>query len=411
MEVREGGVGIWRAAGSALAACTASLAAAVPLAADADEAFVRAGVFPPGALRAAVRGRFDKALQHLCDRAPAAVGEQLREAGESGLAHLTERWACARAGEPLPRAADSEDHPRGELFFGDAGLADPEHPAAFSGPSLQRRLMAIQDRGAADRALEDAASAGRWDDHLRLSEVAHPGCDHGWLWALCAAHGPCLDSDEFALAVRVRLGADLTEMPVVCARCQRTVMCGPCLHALNCGGAGETEGHNRVRDSLHAVASAGDPGACLEPTGLLPARPARRPADLLTHAAGWSGGCAALDVGVASPWATGAGADACASMVRRKLRQSAPWAAEAREAGLDYVPVVFSALGRPHEEANAVMGRLARRAARRHGLGSPAVTLRRLRCRVGVEVVRRAVAVSRSCLPGGCDAADGLGGT
>ena len=165
-----------------------------------------------------------------------------------------------------------------------------------------------------------------------------------------------------------------------------------------------------MRDALHVVASAGDPSACLEPSGLLPSRPARRPADLLTHAAGWTGGCAALDVGVASPWATEAGDDACASMVRRKLRQSAPWAAEAREAGLDYVPVVFSALGRPHEEASAVMGRLARRAARRHGLGCPAVTLRRLRCRVGVEVMRRAVAVFRSCLPGGCDATDDLEG-
>eukprot|EP00974_Lingulodinium_polyedra_P038898 3726955-Lingulodinium_polyedra.AAC.1 len=60
-------------------------------------------------------------------------------------------------------------------------------------------------------------------------------------------------------------------------------------------------------------------------------------------------------------------------MVRRKLRQAALWLAEAREAQLDYTPVVFSVLGRAHEEAESIVGRLARRAARRHGLGRPAV--------------------------------------
>ena len=110
---------------------------------------------------------------------------------------------------------------------------------------------------------------------------------------------------------------------------------------------------------------------------------------------------------MASPWAAGAGEDCCTSMVRRKLRQAAPWLGEAAAAQLTYTPVVFSALGRAHEEASAVMDRLARRAARRHGLPSPAVTLRRLRVRVGVELQRRAVAAVRACLPGAGDLVHG----
>ena len=62
-----------------------------------------------------------------------------------------------------------------------------------------------------------------------------------------------------------------------------------------------------TNDALHAVAVVGDPAACLEPASLIPSRPGRRPADLLTVAASVDGGCVALDVGIASPHAAEAG--------------------------------------------------------------------------------------------------------
>eukprot|EP00974_Lingulodinium_polyedra_P035347 3393289-Lingulodinium_polyedra.AAC.1 len=57
------------------------------------------------------------------------------------------------------------------------------------------------------------------------------------------------------------------------------------------------------------------------------------------------------------------------------------------------------------------MRQLARQAARRRGLGSPALVLRRLRARAGVEFWRRSVAVVRSCLPGTAAAAELSGAT
>ena len=113
---------------------------------------------------------------------------------------------------------------------------------------------------------------------------------------------------------------------------------------------------------------------------------------------------------MASPHAAAAaGGDCLAAMASRKLRQAAPWLEEAGRAGLTYRPVTFSCYGRASPEAAAAMQQIARRAARRQGLGSPALVLRRLRARVGVELWRRSVAVMRSCLPGTAAAAELLG--
>ena len=203
-----------------------------------------------------------------------------------------------------------------------------------------------------------------------------------------------------AAALRLRLGVNQVEQAVVCARCSKVALLGPCTHALCCAGGGETVGHNRVRDSVHALAVLVDPSACFEPQGLVPSRPRSRPADLLSHAAGPAGGCAAVDVGVACPHACGAGADACAAMEARKRRELGPVGeAELLAAGLEHVPAAWSCYGRASQQADDLLVRLARRAARRQGLPSAAGLLRRTRARIGVEVWRRSVAILRACLP------------
>ena len=95
---------------------------------------------------------------------------------------------------------------------------------------------------------------GRLLDWQRLSDLRHRETDHTWLWSFNPAHGPCLDSEEMAAAVRSRLGADQVEQAVVCTRCGKEPLLGPCAHALCCAGAGETEEHNRAQDSAHALA-------------------------------------------------------------------------------------------------------------------------------------------------------------
>ena len=174
-------------------------------------------------------------------------------------------------------------------------------------------------------------------------------------------------------------------------------------HAQLCAGAGETVGHNRIRDAVHVVAVAADPSACLEPAGLVPSRPLRRPADVLTYAAGSIRGCTALDVGVTTPWSSGASGDCAAAMRQGKLARARPWVAELAAEGVDYVPLAVSCFARWEDGAAAVIDTLAKRAARRAGLASAGGVRRRAKVRLAVEVWRRTVSCLRTCCLGSAD--------
>ena len=128
-------------------------------------------------------------------------------------------------------------------------------------------------------------------------------------------------------------------------------------HALCC--ANSVKGHNAVRDELHAAASACDPSAEIEPSGLITSHPLLRPADVLTSAA-LLGRLAALDVGVASPHAVGAGVDCTVTMVQTKRENYAVYAGELSRAGIEYAPFVWSCYGRPHPDAARTLVTLAR---------------------------------------------------
>jgi len=135
---------------------------------------------------------------------------------------------------------------------------------------------------------------------------------------------------------------------------------------------------------------------------LLDSSPDRRPADILTSAA-LVDGLAAIDVGISSPEATGAGTDCCEAMRARKMRELGPHLAELRGRGVEYRPMTFSCFGRWHPESSALAEHMARTAARRRGLADPRLILRRARRRVGVAIAQRAVRLLRACLPGADD--------
>ena len=111
---------------------------------------------------------------------------------------------------------------------------------------------------------------------------------------------------------------------------------------------------------------------------------------------------AALDVGICSPCAAGAGSDCVESMRQRKLARMADYTAELEGAGVEYRPITFSCFGRPHPEAKQLLRSFARRLARRRG-GEAHLEERRLAASIGVEIWRRAARMVRQCLPGSAE--------
>ena len=102
------------------------------------------------------------------------------------------------------------------------------------------------------------------------------------------------------------------------------------------------------------------------------------------------GRLAALDVGVASPDAAGAGVDSTVSMYERKRAVYAEHFPVLRNQGIQYAPVVWSAYGRPHPDASRVLLTLARQTARRRGETTFRGLARRWAARIAAAIWRRA---------------------
>ena len=95
----------------------------------------------------------------------------------------------------------------------------------------------------------------------------------------------------------LRLGGEIVQEGTPCAHCGWR-MDAHGRHAMRCAPGQSTRGHNRLRNTLHGLASMSDGGAVTEAAGLLESAPALRPADLLTHAA--FGKQMAFDISVAN---------------------------------------------------------------------------------------------------------------
>ena len=143
--------------------------------------------------------------------------------------------------------------------------------------------------------------------------------------------------------------------------------------------------------------------SCIAPEApeIIASHPALRPADIFTSAA-IPGGMAALDVGIASPDAAGAGDDCVESMWRRKRGAYAEHFEEMRAVGVTYVPIVLSCYGRWHADSAVTLERVCQQAARRLGIADHRPILRRAPAAAGVAIWRRAAAMVRACLPAPC---------
>ena len=252
------------------------------------------------------------------------------------------------------------------------------------------------DRRVASAFAESLGRASRWPDVRRLRELSDPECCHEWLWQHGPATGPTLRDVEYVTAVRLRLGAAGPDEPAVCGYCGTSLLEASGAHALCC--ANSVVGHNAIRNELHAAASMCDPSAEIEPLGLVPSHPTLRPADVFTSAAVY-GRLAALDVGVSSPDAAGAGDDCTHAMVVEKRRTYVPHLDALRRAGIQYQPMVWSAYGRPHPDTTRVLVTIARAVARRRGSGSFRGMARRWAARIATEIWRRAANMVLACWP------------
>ena len=215
-----------------------------------------------------------------------------------------------RRDNPLPALA-----PGGRLIAA-LGTEDVEHPHTRTAHGA---LALQQQRCVAAGLMNKLRAQERWGDLHRLQDLSAPDASHDWLWAVGPHKGARIDSaDEFAAAVRLRLGCGGPTDPVQCSCCGvATLQCSG-EHALHCAAGESTRGHNDVRDTLHAVAKTTDSQAELEPEGLITSHPRLRPADVLTGAF-HQGRLAAVDVGVICPTAAGAGLDCVVTMHDRKL--------------------------------------------------------------------------------------------
>ncbi len=184
----------------------------------------------------------------------------------------------------------------------------------------------------------------------------------------------------------------------LCGNCGAATLTCNGKRALLCDRGESVRGHNAIRDELHSMSASVDTAAETGPEGLIASRPHLRPADVLTGAF-HNGHLAAVDVGVISPSAAGAGLDCVVTMAQRKLERMQPFADELEAFGIQYQPFAISCWGRMHPAALQMLGRLARRMARREGGSSHRAVLQRLVARITILVMRRAARMVLRWLP------------
>ena len=205
-----------------------------------------------------------------------------------------------------------------------------------------------------------------------------------------------METENYVEAVLLRLGIAGPLDVVPCGLCGEVPMSDSGAHAMCCARAESTRGHNNVTRQLAEDVNVVDPSMELEPMGLIPGTQLR-PADILTGALG--NGLVALDIGIASPDAEGAGQDCTQSMVERKLRKYEAHSDVLDRQNITYRPLAFSCYGRLHPDTTATLRTLAHRIARRRGCSAGEWRFRRLRAKLVTQIWARAGKVVRSCWP------------
>jgi hypothetical protein len=92
-------------------------------------------------------------------------------------------------------------------------------------------------------------------------------------------------------------------------------------------------------------------------------------------------------------------------MWARKCTERSPFKAELDNAGIAYMPVVFTSYGRPHADASRVLHVISKQVARRKGWSATAGE-RHMRARIGAALAQPSVRMSLATWPSAHDAGD-----
>ena len=106
----------------------------------------------------------------------------------------------------------------------------------------------------------------------------------------------------------------------------------------------------------------------------------------------------ATDVGITSPDSTHAGRDCVISMFERTNAFYAPYINTLENNGLTYKPAVWSAYGRPHDQATAIIASIANTVARRSGSLDANSIRKRVMQAIATEIWRRNAHMLQRCM-------------
>jgi hypothetical protein len=345
--------------------------------------------------------RTDTAMRRFLDTlAPTSVDDAVK-AITTASTHALDSWNAMMTGEdPAADATPSNTLSRGlgSSLTPDSGTSDQEHPHAPVGRSmrLQHSLQCIVDAGCHQgllHHLREANDDGAW---RRLTDLAHAGVEHTWLWRLNKHQGSTLEETDYVDAIRLRLGSGGPTEAITCAHCGNKPLGPSGSHAMCCSTGEATRGHNKVVEVILNRIHAVDPNAEAEVRGLI-SKTNLRPADILTTTIGPAQ--TALDVSITSPDRIDAGADCVDTRFKQKIDRYSAHLPELRGQGIDYTPIVWSCFGRPHPEAKRVLHAIARTTARRRGGTNAEEIYSRIMADINVEIWRRNVMQLRSCWP------------
>ena len=407
-----GGLGMREARTLAGSAFVASRIAARPHVRTLASHLVEAGIGNIDVVMSHYDKRTEAALVEIVNRLDREAGLTLANELEQAAERAQECWETLFEQGDGETASDASDRrPRrpgaGVGLLPNDEDEDEEHPdnsRSISAIKLQKLIYKHVDRrkvGEITQGMTDRLDAGAL---RRMADLAHPECDHSWLWALNKHRGPAMDAATYTDALRVRLGVAGPAAPLPCELCGQSLLDAAGSHALCCAKAESTRGHHGVSRTIFGMATQVDPAAEMEAPGLIPGT-LLRPADVLTGALGV--GLTAIDIGIASPDAQHAGDDCLEAMYTRKVSHYEDHREALDRQNITYEPMLFSCYGRPHARATTLLCTLAKRIARRRGCSAGEWDYKRLRAAVGVEIWRRAAAMVQACWPGGGAQRDG----
>ena len=183
---------------------------------------------------------------------------------------------------PIGAQADNPFHDQPQ----DDGLADGPGGglARLSVTSLQKQLCILVDNTKLRALVASLNAAGRYSDMRRLAELRDPSVDHSWVRRLDFCEGPVMTEKDYAIALQLRIGANIVADSYTCPECNSLVDC-KLSHSTCCAKAERTKGHYAVVRTIFDRVVEIDSAAVLEHRGLVEAEPGARPGDIFTRAA------------------------------------------------------------------------------------------------------------------------------